>query len=88
MKLFFAAPASFFSAEAASQVAVASDSHFFRKLVLAAPASFFSWAVAVQVAANALAEANARIRAAATAFIVAPLQEKERAVGMITNRSS
>jgi hypothetical protein len=71
-KLFFAAPASFFSAAADSQVAVASDSHYFRKLVLAAPASFFSWAVTVQVAAKAFAEANARSKAAANAFIGAP----------------
>jgi len=40
-KLFFAAPESFFSLEAAWHAAVASFSHFFRNEVLAAPASFF-----------------------------------------------
>ena len=46
VKLFLAAPASFFSAACASQESV---SHFFRKEFFAAPASFFSPAETAQV---------------------------------------
>ena len=60
VKLFLAAPASFFSVACASHVevaaaraAAASFSHFWTKLLLAAPASFFSAACASQVAAKA-----------------------------------
>ncbi len=60
VKLFLAAPASFFSVACASHVelaaaraAAASFSHFWTKLFLAAPASFFSVACASQVAAKA-----------------------------------
>src|SRR5436189_39224 len=51
-----AAPASFFCAAVASQVAVASRWHLPRKLVLAAPASFLSVALEVQVASAWAAE--------------------------------
>jgi hypothetical protein len=57
-KLFFAAPASFFSAALDSHTwaavaagAAESFSHFFTKLFLAAPANFFSAALASHVAA-------------------------------------
>ncbi len=79
-KLFFAAPASFFSAAWALHVvvaaAVASFSHFLTKLVLAAPASFFSVACASQAgsAANAAVLANNVSRATAVmAFMRFPL---------------
>ena len=56
MKLFLAAPASFFSLARAAHsafpgAAAASASHFFMKLFFAAPASFFSAARAAQSSA-------------------------------------
>lgn len=72
VKLFLAAPASFFSAAAASQLAAASFSHFFMKLLLAAPASFFSAAFAAQVGPSAKAEsANAERRVLTMIFFMA-----------------
>ena len=53
VKLFFAAPASFFSAARASQADLASFSHLVRKLFWAAPASFFSADCALQESACA-----------------------------------
>src|SRR5436190_13269589 len=65
MWLALAAPASFFSFESASHLALASDSHFFMWLVSAAPASFLSAESLLHVA-NALVVASestaARIR--------------------------
>jgi len=55
VKLVLAAPASFFSPAAASQLAFASRSHLPMKLVLAAPASFFSVAWLEQDESAALA---------------------------------
>ncbi len=61
--LFFAAPASFFSAAANSQVLAASFSHFFMNEAFAAPASFFSVAAAVHVAGAAVGVAVAWAKA-------------------------
>jgi len=55
MWLFFAAPASFFALESASQLLFASLSHFFMKLFIAAPASLFSLACILHVAPCAYA---------------------------------
>ena len=62
-----AAPASFFSAAVASQVAVASLSHFFMNEVLAAPANFLSAAVALQVRPSAQGAVTLSRRVAAMA---------------------
>jgi hypothetical protein len=68
-KLVRAAPASFFSAAAASQaLAAASLSHFLMKLFSAAPCSFFSvaWAAQSGPAGVVWAKAAAEIKAPAT----------------------
>jgi hypothetical protein len=68
VKLALAAPANFFSAAAASQVAAAASlSHFFMKLFSAAPCSFFSVARAAQSGAAGGVCASATVEHAATA---------------------
>ena len=65
VKLVLAAPASFFSAAWASQVAAtASDSHFLMKLVLAAPDSFFSLAAASHLPSAAWEDRARAVRSA------------------------
>src|SRR5207247_3504853 len=68
MWLALAAPASFFSLESASHLALASDSHFFMWLVSAAPASFLSAESLLQVA-NALVVASESTAARMRVFI-------------------
>jgi len=67
VKLFFAAPASFFSSDVASQL---SRTHFLVKLFFAAPDSFFSAACAIQVlsAANAGKDRSRTLRRAIRVF--------------------
>src|SRR5579872_6401125 len=81
MWLVLAAPASFFSFESASHLAVASVSHFFMKLLAAAPASFLSAESLLHVA-NALVVASASTAARMRVFIVASsdirCQEQDR----------
>src|ERR1043166_1437491 len=69
MWLVLAAPASFFSLESASHLAVASVSHFFMKLVAAAPASFLSAESLLHVA-NALVVASESTAARIMVFII------------------
>src|SRR5882672_4139951 len=68
MWLVLAAPASFLSAESASQDFLASDSHFVMKLLSAAPASFLSVASLLQVA-NALVAASESAAARTNVFM-------------------
>ena len=67
VKLFFAAPASFFSSDVASQP---SRTHFLVKLFFAAPDSFFSAACAIQAlsAANAGEDRRRALRRAIRVF--------------------
>jgi hypothetical protein len=72
MWLVFAAPASFFAAESASQAAVTSFSHFVMWLVRAAPDSFFASESALHDSADALpAKTSDRAAARTIDFIVA-----------------
>src|SRR5713101_4158935 len=74
MKLFFAAPASFFPFLSTALLAHASFLHFCKKLVLAAPARawpFLSTALLSQVScANAEPMVNADIKATSTARFI------------------
>src|SRR4051812_17074715 len=70
MWLALAAPASFFSFESASHLALASFSHFFMWLLAAAPASFLSAESLLHVA-NALVMASESTAARMRVFIVA-----------------
>lgn len=66
VKLFLAAPASFFSLAIVSHALAELASHFFKNDVLAAPASFFSaaWAEQALSAANAAVEIDKVTRTA------------------------
>src|SRR5512140_433814 len=93
MKLFLAAPASFFSAACAAQAEAApepfwSASHFFRNEVLAAPASFLLEACASQLASASHFFRKEVLAAPASFFAAAWASQLSAAYAKLVARSA